>query len=75
MSSDQLFSDIDAFLRHPRLTAVAAGPEGRVVAQVAEADEHGSKLLSALWELDPAGQQPARRLTFSATGESNPLFA
>src|SRR5699024_7316615 len=35
----------------------------------------GSKLLSALWELDPAGQQPARRLTFSATGESNPLFA
>src|SRR5690625_5726297 len=72
MSSDQLFSDIDAFLRHPRLTAVAAGPEGRVVAQVAEADEHGSKLLSALWELDPAGQQPARRLTFSATGESNP---
>nr|WP_277051214.1 alpha/beta fold hydrolase [Ruania albidiflava] len=69
------FTDIEAFLRIPRVTAVAAGPTGRVVAQVAESDEHGSKLCSALWELDPTGQEPARRLTFSAKGESNPLFA
>lgn len=75
MSSDQLFTDMDVFLRIPRLTAVAAGPEDRAVAAIAESDEHGSKLVSALWELDPAGQLPARRLTFSAKGESAPLFA
>ena len=75
MSSDHLFTDIDAFLRIPRLTAVAAGPDGRAVAAIAECDEHGSKLLSSLWELDPAGEQPARRLTFSAKGESAPVFA
>lgn len=68
-------TDIEAFLRIPRVTAVAAGPTGRVVAQVAESDEHGSKLVSSLWELDPAGTAPARRLTFSAMGESNPHFA
>ena len=69
------FTDIDGFLRIPRLTAVTTGPEGRVVAEIAEADEHGSKLLSALWELDPAGRAPARRLTFAAKGESGPRFA
>src|SRR5699024_8830614 len=69
------FTDIDGFLRLPRLTAVTTGPEGRVVAVIAEADEHGSKLRSALWELDPAARAPARRLTFSAKGESGPRFA
>src|SRR5699024_374611 len=69
------FADIDAFLHIPRVTAVTTGPDGRVVAQVAQADEHGATLRSALWELDPAGQAPARRLTFSTTGESGPRFA
>src|SRR5699024_3882667 len=72
------FTDIDAFLRIPRLATVTTGPTGptgRVVAAVAEADEHGSKLCSALWELDPEAEQPARRLTFSAKGESSPRFA
>ena len=68
------FTDIDAFTRVPRISAVAAGPSGRVVASIAEADEHGSKLRSALWELDPAGLFPARRLTFSKEGESAPRF-
>src|SRR5699024_2361708 len=69
------FTAIDGFMRVPRLTAVTTGPEGRVVAAIAEADEHGSKLLCALWELDAAGRAPARRLTFSAQGESGPRFA
>lgn len=69
------FTDLEAFLRLPRLVSVATGAGGRVVTQVAEADEHGAKLVSALWELDPAGEHPARRLTFSAKGESGPLFA
>ncbi|MBP2408630.1 prolyl oligopeptidase family serine peptidase [Brachybacterium fresconis] len=69
------FCDIDGFLRIPRLTSLAAGPDGRVVAAIQEADEHGAKLVSSLWELDPGGRQPARRLTFSAQGESSPRFA
>jgi len=68
------FSDIDGFLRIPRLTAIAAGPEGRVVAAIQEADEHGARLISSLWGLDPEGQGPARRLTFSEKGESAPRF-
>ena len=69
------FTDIDAFTRIPRVTAVAAGGDGQVVASVSEADEHGSKRGSALWELDPQGLLPARRLTFSKEGESAPRFA
>ena len=69
------FSDIDGFLRIPRLASVAASREGRIVAAVQEADEPGAKLVSSLWELDPQGREPARRLTFSAKGESSPRFA
>ncbi|MGP9539477.1 prolyl oligopeptidase family serine peptidase [Brachybacterium sp. AOP43-C2-M15] len=69
------FSDIDGFLRIPRLASVAAGPDGRVIAAIQEADEPGSKLVSSLWELDPAGEKPARRLTFSEKGESAPVPA
>src|SRR5699024_11817331 len=58
------------FLRIPRLAAIAAGPEGRVVAAIQEADENGSKLVSSLWELEPEGRSPARRLTFCEQGES-----
>ncbi|QNN82065.1 S9 family peptidase [Brachybacterium sp. Z12] len=54
---------------------MAASREGRVVAAVQEADEPGAKLVSSLWELDPQGREPARRLTFSAKGESSPRFA
>ncbi|APX34748.1 dipeptidyl aminopeptidase [Brachybacterium sp. P6-10-X1] len=66
---------MDGFLRIPRLTSLAAGPDGRAVAAIQEADEHGAKLVSSLWELDPEGERAARRLTFSAQGESSPHFA
>lgn len=69
------FTDIDGFLRIPRLASVAASDDGRVVAAIQEADEPGAKIVSSLWELDPTGEQPARRLTFSAKGESSPRFA
>ena len=69
------FSDIDAFLRLPRLASVTASDDGRVVAAIQEADEPGARLVPSLWELDPSGRSPARRLTFSARGESAPRFA
>ena len=68
------FTDIEAFVRIPRISAVTVGPRGRVVAAVSEPDESGSRFASALWELDPAGRAPARRLTFSERGESTPRF-
>lgn len=63
--------DVEAVLRVPRVSAITAGPGGRAVIAVQEADEHGSRLVSALWEIDPAGG-PARRLTRSEKGESSP---
>lgn len=70
------FTDIDAFLRVPRVTGLTVSPDGRrVVAVVQQADEHGATMVPSLWELDPAGKEDARRLTFSAQGESAPRFA
>lgn len=51
------FSDVEALLRIPRLTSVAASDDGRVVAAIQEADEPGAKLVSSLWELDPQGRE------------------
>lgn len=66
------FSDVEGLLRLPRLASLAALPGGRVVAAIQEADEHGARTPSALWELDPTGTGPARRLTRSEKGESGP---
>src|SRR5699024_40149 len=66
------FSDPEELLRLPRLATVAALRSGRVLAAIQEADEHGARTPSALWELDPAGRTPARRLTRSEKGESGP---
>lgn len=69
------FTDIDAFTRIPRVSGLTASSDGRAIAAIAESDEDGAKLPSALWELDPDGEAPARRLTFSEKGESAPRFA
>ena len=37
---------------------------------VAGPDPEGKKMRSAIWQVDPAGAEPARRLTFSAAGEA-----
>jgi dipeptidyl aminopeptidase/acylaminoacyl peptidase len=66
------FSDPEALLRLPRLAGVTALPGGRVLAAIQEADAHGARTPSALWELDPVGSVPARRLTRSEKGESGP---
>ncbi|MEE1618128.1 S9 family peptidase [Brachybacterium sp. J153] len=66
------FADPESVLRLPRLAAVTAVPGGRVIAAIQQADEHGARTPSALWELDPAGEAPARRLTASEKGEGGP---
>lgn len=67
--------DLDAFLRLPRLSGLELSPDGtRLVTSVASLDADGTKWVSGLWEVDPTGERPARRLTQSAKGESSARF-
>ncbi len=70
------FSDLDAYLTLRRLGTIALSADGRrLVATVQELDAKATGFVSALWEVDVDGVEPARRLTRSAKGESNPAFA
>ena len=67
------FGDLDEFLSLPRVTGLAAAPDGsRVVVTVSELNAKRTEFISAIWELDPAGRTGARRITHGATGESAP---
>jgi dipeptidyl aminopeptidase/acylaminoacyl peptidase len=67
--------DLDHFLGIPRLSGLRLSPDGtRLVVAVSRPDAEGKKFASAIWEVDPAGTRPPRRLTRSAPGESNATF-
>lgn len=69
------FADLDDFIALPRVSGLAVSPDGsRVVTTVAELNDKRTEFITAIWEVDPAGQQPARRLTRGAKGESSPVF-
>src|SRR6476660_2234347 len=69
------FQDLDEFLALPRASGLAVSPDGsRVVTSIAELNEKRTEFVSAIWELDPAGKQPPRRLTRGVKGESSPEF-
>jgi dipeptidyl aminopeptidase/acylaminoacyl peptidase len=69
------FDNLDDYLALPRVSGLAVSADGtRVVTTVAALDDTSSAHVSAVWELDPAGQRPAHRLTRSANGESSPTF-
>jgi len=69
------FDDLDAFLALPRASGLAVSPDGsRVVTSIAELNEKRTEFVTAIWELDPDGRKPARRLTRGAKGESSPVF-
>ncbi|CAN5383493.1 S9 family peptidase [soil metagenome] len=70
------FTDLAGYVALPRLSGLALSPDGdRLVTSVATLDADKKKWVTALWEIDPAGQRPARRLTRSAPGESAPVFS
>ena len=72
--ADQPF-DVDALLALPRLSGLAASPDGRrLVTSVAQLDRDAKKYVTALWVIDTAGQVAPRRLTRSAPGESGAAF-
>ena len=69
------FSDLDAYVALPRLGGLWLSPDGRrLVTGVATPDRAKNRYTTALWEIDPAGIRPARRLTRSSQGESEAAF-
>jgi dipeptidyl aminopeptidase/acylaminoacyl peptidase len=70
------FGRLADFVALPRIGALALSVDGsRLAISVATLDPEGKKWQSALWEVDPSGSRPARRLTRSAPGESAPAWA
>ncbi|MGO4443676.1 alpha/beta fold hydrolase [Mycobacterium sp. 2YAF39] len=75
MSEPTPFDDLDAYVALPRVSGLAVSVDGtRVVTTIAELNDKRTEYVSAVWELDPAGVLPARRLTRGAKGESSPVF-
>ena len=70
------FAHLAQFVALPRIGALALSVDGeRLAVSVQTLDPTKKKWQSALWEVDPAGSRPARRLTRSAPGESSPTWA
>ncbi|WP_258804494.1 S9 family peptidase [Pseudarthrobacter sp. NS4] len=70
------FHDLDHYLSIPRVSGLSLSPDGtRLVTAVSTLNGKGTEYATALWELDPAGQKQARRITRSAKGEAGAAFA
>ena len=69
------FSSLDDFVALPRLSGLRLSADGsRLVTSVASLNTVKTAYRTALWELDPSGVLPARRLTRSSAGESGAAF-
>jgi dipeptidyl aminopeptidase/acylaminoacyl peptidase len=70
------FHRLADFVAIPRIGALALSPDGsRLAVSLHTLDPERKKWQSAIWEVDPQGRRPARRLTRSAPGESGPRWA
>src|SRR5580693_4505588 len=69
------FDNLDDYLALPRVSGLAVTADGsRVVTTVAELNDKRTDYVSAIWEVDPTGEKPARRLTRGSSGDSAPAF-
>lgn len=69
------FHDLDHYIAMPRISGLAMSPDGtRLVTAVATMSAKSTEYTTALWEVDPFGKNPARRLTRSAKGETGAAF-
>ena len=69
------FDDLDSYIALPRIEGLRLAPDGRrLVVGVALPDAENARYTKALWEVDPDGRRPARRLTRSEQGESAVAF-
>lgn len=67
--------DLEEYVGVPRVGGLVLSPDGtRLVTSVATLDAKKTKYLTALWEVDPTGERPARRLTRSAKSEGGAAF-
>ena len=69
------FTDLDQYVALPRVGGLVLSHDGtRLVTSVSTLSTDSTAYTTALWEVDPSGQQPARRLTRSAKGEGGAIF-
>lgn len=70
------FHDLEAYVALPRVGGLVLSPDGRrlVVGVATVEPAKRQKYVTALWEVDPEGEQPARRLTRGAKGETSAAF-
>jgi dipeptidyl aminopeptidase/acylaminoacyl peptidase len=69
------FHDLEQYIAMPRTSGLTLSRDGRrLVTAVATLDTKRTAYVTALWEVDPSGERPARRLTRSAKGESGAAF-
>ena len=74
-TSQTPFDDLDDYLALPRTGGLALSPDGRrLVAAQSALNADATRWTTSLWEVDPAGESPARRLTRGAKGEGGPAF-
>ena len=69
------FHDLAAFTALPRCSGLVLSPDGtRLVVGVTTLDTDGTRHHTALWEIDPEGARPARRLTRGGSDEHDAAF-
>ncbi len=69
------FDNLDDYLALPRVSGLAVSADGsRVVTTVAELNDNRTEYVSAIWEVDPAAERPARRLAGGDNSDSSPAF-
>ncbi|WP_283137973.1 S9 family peptidase [Rhizohabitans arisaemae] len=69
------FKDLQEYIKIPRVSSLRISPDGsRLVCTVQTPRQDGRSFDSALWQVNPAGDTPARRLTRSEKGESAAAF-
>jgi dipeptidyl aminopeptidase/acylaminoacyl peptidase len=69
------FHDLDQYVALRRLAGLWLAPDGsRLVAAAQQLSPDRKKYVTSLWQVDPAGARPARRLTRGTTGEGGAAF-
>src|SRR4051812_1864908 len=72
---DDPFADLDTWVALPRVAGLWLSPDGRrLVVGVSTPDSKKTTFVPALWELDPLGERPARRLTRGDYGATDVAF-
>lgn len=69
------FHDLEQYIALPRTGHLVLSPDGtRLAVSVQSLDTKKTAYRTAWWQVDPAGQAPARRLTRGAKGEGEAAF-